>query len=320
MTESRGTLILVIVVLLSALSLAGLAVRSNNLREREGIRRQLAEALTAKQRTEQAEESFRRARAFDAVYAACESGMQLRDQGLFAEAAESFQTCLRGDPGLVAAHLAWAEANLRAHGREAYQEVRAHLRRVVESARQTSRTDPALPAAEALIFELEDLLTADSLDAPGREWSAEDILEILTRPEIRGKSRYDGPRVPLRLGFLPGDTYLGRAAEPELRRVAWALSHGELAFAAIQIEGHTDSVEGDSERARLSLARRRAEVVRNFLVNECGVPGERLHAIGFGDAYALVSNKTDEGRARNRRVELVNLETKQRLLQDARRP
>lgn len=321
MTESRGLLILAIVllVLLFTVFLMGLTVVSSSLREREEIRRQLAEVLTEKRRTERAEERFRRARAFDAVYAACEEGAQLRDQGFFAEAEESFQTCLRGDPDLVAAHLAWAEARLRAHGREVYQEVRTHLRRVVERARRTSSADPALPATEALILELEDLLTDDSLATPGREWRAEEILEILIRPEIRGRSRYDGPRVPLRLGFRPGDTYLGRAAEPELRRVAWALSNGELALAVIQIEGHTDSVEGGSEAARISLARRRAGVVRDFLVGECGVPGERLRIAGFGDAYPLASNATDEGRARNRRVELVNLETNQRLLQDARR-
>jgi outer membrane protein OmpA-like peptidoglycan-associated protein len=321
MTESRGPLILAIVllVLLFSLSLVGLAAWSSSLREREEVRRQLTEALTAKRRTKQVEESFRRARAFDAVYVACEKGVQLRDRGLFAEAAESFQACLRGDPDLVAAHLAWGEARLRAHGREVYQEVRTHLRRVVESTRRASRADPALPATEALILDLEDLLTADPLATSGREWSAEDVLEILTRPDIRGNSRYDGPRIPLRLEFRPGGTYLGSAAEPELRRVAWALKNTTLAFAVIQIEGHTDSVEGGSEAARISLARRRAGVVRDFLVGACGVPGERLRVAGFGDVYPLASNATDEGRTRNRRVELVNLETNQRLLQDARR-
>lgn len=317
--KSRGPLVLAIVLLplLFALSFAGLAIRSSHLRERQEIQRQLAEALTAKRKTERVAESFRRARAFDAAYAACEEGTELRDRGYFAQAAESLETCLRADPDLVAAHLAWAEARLRAHGREVYQDTRARLRRVVDD--RASRADPTLPAVEALILELEDLLTDDSVAPAGREWSAEDILEILARPDLRSRSRYDGPRVPLRFGFRPGDIYLGSAAEPELRRVAWALSQGELALAVIRIEGHTDSVEGGSEAARLSLAGRRADVVRDFLVDKCGVGKDRLRVAGLGDAYPLVPNATDEGRARNRRVELVNLETNRPLLRDARR-
>jgi outer membrane protein OmpA-like peptidoglycan-associated protein len=70
----------------------------------------------------------------------------------------------------------------------------------------------------------------------------------------------------------------------------------------LQVEGHTDS-SGDPARNR-ELSRRRAEsVVR--AVTALGIDGARLRASGVGADKPLAGNDTEEGRARNRRVELV---------------
>ncbi len=75
----------------------------------------------------------------------------------------------------------------------------------------------------------------------------------------------------------------------------------------ISIEGHTDSVGGESMNLRLS--QRRAEAVRDYLV-DAGIAPERLEAIGFGLTRPIASNKTARGRSLNRRTEfrIVSLE------------
>ncbi len=68
----------------------------------------------------------------------------------------------------------------------------------------------------------------------------------------------------------------------------------------VRIEGHTDSVGGES--ANETLSQRRAESVRVYLVDH-GVAPERLDAIGYGETRPMASNATREGRAQNRRTE-----------------
>jgi outer membrane protein OmpA-like peptidoglycan-associated protein len=66
------------------------------------------------------------------------------------------------------------------------------------------------------------------------------------------------------------------------------------------VDGHADST-GDAEYNR-ALSLRRAEAVVVYLVNR-GVTESQLRARGFGESAPRASNATDEGRARNRRVE-----------------
>ncbi|MBK3867416.1 OmpA family protein [Pseudomonas stutzeri] len=67
------------------------------------------------------------------------------------------------------------------------------------------------------------------------------------------------------------------------------------------VEGHTDSVGTDQYNQRLS--ERRAEAVRNVLVEEYGVEGGRVSSVGYGESRPVADNGTDEGRQINRRVE-----------------
>jgi len=69
----------------------------------------------------------------------------------------------------------------------------------------------------------------------------------------------------------------------------------------LQIEGHTDSNAGD--KYNIKLSQDRAESVKTYLISK-GIEGTRLTALGFGDGKPIASNKTSEGRAKNRRVEL----------------
>lgn len=71
--------------------------------------------------------------------------------------------------------------------------------------------------------------------------------------------------------------------------------------AYIEIIGHTDDV-GDDEY-NLDLSKQRAEAVREYLV-ETGVDASKIVAVGAGEKLPIGSNATDEGRAKNRRVEV----------------
>ncbi len=70
----------------------------------------------------------------------------------------------------------------------------------------------------------------------------------------------------------------------------------------LQVEGHTDSVGSDEYNQTLS--EHRASSVRDFLVQQ-GVPEASVTSRGFGKTQPVASNDTAEGRAKNRRVELV---------------
>jgi fibro-slime domain-containing protein len=71
------------------------------------------------------------------------------------------------------------------------------------------------------------------------------------------------------------------------------------------VEGHTDNVGAAAYNARLS--QRRAEAVKAHLVRTFSIPASRLETRGLGDTKPVSDNVTEEGRARNRRVDFVDL-------------
>ena len=80
------------------------------------------------------------------------------------------------------------------------------------------------------------------------------------------------------------------------------LSHPEL---RLEVAGHTDS-EGD-DAYNLDLSQRRAESVRTYLVSR-GIDPDKLSARGYGEQRPVGTNNSADGRAANRRVELIRLD------------
>ena len=70
----------------------------------------------------------------------------------------------------------------------------------------------------------------------------------------------------------------------------------------VSCDGYTDSI--GSDQYNMGLSQRRANAVRDWLI-KCGIPASRLAARGFGKTNPVASNATPEGRAQNRRTELV---------------
>lgn len=109
-------------------------------------------------------------------------------------------------------------------------------------------------------------------------------------------------RAPLE---LTGVTFeLGQAVlTPESYAALDPVAQSLLAYPEVRVEvaGHTDDLGSEELNLELSLAR--AQAVRDYLVTQ-GVRADRLEARGYGSEQPIASNATEEGRARNRRVEL----------------
>lgn len=102
------------------------------------------------------------------------------------------------------------------------------------------------------------------------------------------------------LNFPTGQATLTTEAKERLSRFSGLVAaHPDLKFA---VEGHTDNL-GQPE-SNLKLSEVRAEAVRDYLV-QAGLPAGTILVKGLGDADPVASNNTNDGRARNRRVEII---------------
>lgn len=90
-------------------------------------------------------------------------------------------------------------------------------------------------------------------------------------------------------------------AEVKLSEVAKALTQQDP-DSKLVVEGHADS-QGEDQH-NLELSQQRAEAVREYLVAH-GIAADRIVAKGYGEGRPIADNKTAEGRANNRRVEIV---------------
>lgn len=78
----------------------------------------------------------------------------------------------------------------------------------------------------------------------------------------------------------------------------------------IQVEGHTDNIPISGTLTQKfptnwELSTARATTVLHFLQQKVGISGERLSAVGYGEYQPIESNSTAEGRALNRRIQIV---------------
>jgi outer membrane protein OmpA-like peptidoglycan-associated protein len=131
-----------------------------------------------------------------------------------------------------------------------------------------------------------------------------DITSALAVPRGTRIEPSAPPTVRLPIFFEFNSTELRPESKTLLDKVGAALSSNELESFRFSVEGHTDSI--GSEGYNSSLSTERAAAVKSYLVAQ-GVPPDRLGTVGHGEAAPVADNDTDEGRQRNRRVELINL-------------
>ena len=107
---------------------------------------------------------------------------------------------------------------------------------------------------------------------------------------------------PIGLVFPSGSAQIEAQYFGLLRKVQDAIT--ALPNSTIVVEGHTDSFGGDD--ANLTLSHDRAEAVRQYmLANMRDLSQADIDAVGFGESRPVANNETVEGRAKNRRIDLV---------------
>ncbi len=130
--------------------------------------------------------------------------------------------------------------------------------------------------ASIRVAESETDVLYDALANKGR-WSTQGILFATGKAELRPESR------------------------PVLKEIAETLkAHADL---RILVEGHTDNVGASA--ANLALSEARAAAVKGALVSDFAIDASRITTKGFGDTKPVAPNATAEGKAQNRRVEVV---------------
>jgi outer membrane protein OmpA-like peptidoglycan-associated protein len=108
------------------------------------------------------------------------------------------------------------------------------------------------------------------------------------------------------INFDTAKSDLKPESAPAIEQIAKLLTDNSAL--KVYIVGHTDMVGDAASNVKLSQAR--AQSVINELVSKHGIAAARLIAFGNGPYAPIASNETDEGRAKNRRVELVKIATK----------
>lgn len=99
--------------------------------------------------------------------------------------------------------------------------------------------------------------------------------------------------------FQTGSDKLVDASKQSLNVIAQYLKATEGNY---EIQGHTDNVGSDTNN--MVLSQKRAQTVLDYLISK-GVSGSRLKAVGYGESQPRFDNKTVDGRAQNRRIEIV---------------
>ncbi len=134
------------------------------------------------------------------------------------------------------------------------------------------------------------ILTIVEKAALRQEVTANDMLKALN----------EQGRIALYIHFDTGKATIKAESQPIINQIVELLkSNPDL---KVGVEGHTDSVGDD--KANKTLSDQRAASVVAAIVTQ-GVDAKRLSAAGFGEEKPLADNTTEQGRAKNRRVELV---------------
>jgi succinyl-CoA synthetase beta subunit len=106
--------------------------------------------------------------------------------------------------------------------------------------------------------------------------------------------------VPVAVKFVTGKDAISEESLAELSAVAKQLA--TCPAIKTQVAGHTDNV--GSAESNLALSQKRADAVATYLATQ-GVAKDRVSAKGYGETKPIGDNATDEGRAKNRRVEFA---------------
>jgi len=214
-----------------------------------------------------------------------------------AGAADIVPDLVDGNEALTAELVAYVE-KLRASNQALEQDLADNVSRVAEMEEEIRILDEKLGGATEERRTLMQRLQAQNRI---REQFAQ-VEKMFDREEAQVFR--EGNDVTLRLvglSFPSGSASLEAEHYPLMEKVENAIN--VFPRSQLTIEGHTDSYGGDESNLRLSQAR--ADAVMQYMINALRVPSYRLSATGYGETRPIASNETADGRARNRRIDIV---------------
>ena len=162
------------------------------------------------------------------------------------------------------------------------------------------RRDEAMAASLEVQTQRLAQTRAELREANARMASALASQQQEPEPTVHHDERGDVVTVPGAVLFAHASAEVQPAARATLDRVATLLR--SVPERRVRVQGFTDSTGDPGVNERLSLAR--ADVVRKYLASQ-GVDPARVSVEGLGDRQPVATNATPEGRAANRRVEIV---------------
>lgn len=136
------------------------------------------------------------------------------------------------------------------------------------------------------------------------DWNAAiaDAQKQFTKDEAEVYRQGDQLLIRLKnIQFSSNKAEVPSRAMPTLKKVSDIIAN--LEAEKVVVEGHTDSV--GSAEINKSLSEKRADSVKSFLASAGSVQDGEIETIGYGFDKPLTSNKTKEGRATNRRVDIL---------------
>jgi outer membrane protein OmpA-like peptidoglycan-associated protein len=161
--------------------------------------------------------------------------------------------------------------------------------------------------------------SADDVPQLGDNPTSDDLIDALTPKPGTPPLKYRGlhlltsnpgtadeapmPAVGLDIKFKVNSASLSDDADQTIRQLATALKSEQLATYHFLVEGHTDSTGRKDHN--MTLSGKRAEAVRNELVEHYGIERSRLEIAGLGPTRPL--NAADPANPANRRVQVVNV-------------
>jgi outer membrane protein OmpA-like peptidoglycan-associated protein len=205
------------------------------------------------------------------------------------------------------AELAVALANIRA-AREAVNDSNRAYTEALETDRSRTRKD--LNQTRSKLNKSEEDLQHERKAREAAEKKAAQALSSLEEiAKIKEESRGWVITLSGAVLFKSNKADLLPIATDQLSKVAEALKEQDESK-TIVVEGHTDS--RGSDRANRVLSQERADAVRAFLITQ-GIDGNRILAVGKGESEPIADNNSAEGRANNRRVEIIVSDKKRNL-------
>ena len=166
--------------------------------------------------------------------------------------------------------------------------------------------DPSFLDEDGEVFVLDDPANPMTL-----LWAMGKVFQVrvvsITYPEDKPKPQIEDQLAKQKKAVIYGIYFdfnqasIKKESEPVLKEIAEAMKNNP--DWVLTVNGHTDNIGGDTYN--LDLSKRRAESVKKALVDRYGIRPERLTTGGSGASSPVDTNETLEGRARNRRVELI---------------